>query len=229
MSAPQRRDRDTELVPRRENNLGQQMRRKGEATRLNLMHATLELLADHSPMSLSVHGIARQASTSPGTFYIYFKSVKEVIFALVESLNDRYLRDVLPTVQKKWTAPYEPQVREFVLAYFAFCTEHRRLLAVRNLEADLGDTEFISQRIDMARPVVDALCDRFREAAPRRSVRRSQPWAQAVVCCGAIEEMFSYPSEAYRPDVPIQPDDVVQAQVNIICGLLERGGGKSGG
>ena len=209
-------------LARRENKLGQTIRLKGAATERNLMQATLRLLKDHSPLDLSVYRIAREAGTSPATFYNYFKSVKEVILALVQTLHEPYVCDVLPTLQEPWQDAIEDHVRRFVLAYFAFWDKHRRLLAVRNLEADLGDQEFIDQRIDMAQPVVDALCERFRSTGSRKKVPRAQAWAQAVVCCAAMEEMFSYPPEAYRSDVPATPDDVVEAQISIIVGLLQR-------
>lgn len=206
---------------RRENKLGQTIRVKGAATERNLMEATLNLLKDQSPLDLSVHSIAREAGTSPATFYNYFKSVREVILALVETLREQYLRDVLPTLQGPWQDAIEDHVREFVFAYFAFWDKHRRLLAVRNLEADLGDQEFIDSRIEMAQPVVDALCERIRKTGSRK-MPKAQAWAQAVVCCAAMEEMFSFPREAYRSDTPATPQDVVEAQISIIVGLLQR-------
>lgn len=208
----------------RQNKLGQGIRPKGEATRQNLMHATLRLLTDQSPLALSVHSIARAAGTSPATFYVYFKSVREVILALVETLREPYLRDVLPTVQTPWPGASEAHVRKFVLAYFTFWDQNRRLLAVRNLEADLGDDEFIRYRVDMSLPVVNALADRILDAPDHRKMPRSRAWAEAVVCCAALEEMFSYAPEAYRAfDSPATPEDVVQAQINVICGLLVSG------
>jgi AcrR family transcriptional regulator len=211
---------------RRANKLGQTIRVKGAATERNLMQATLFLLKDHSPLDLSVHRIAREAGTSPATFYNYFKSVREVILALVDTLREPYLRDVLPTLKGPWPDAIEDHVRRFVLAYFTFWDEHRRLLAVRNLEADLGDQDFIDSRVEMAQPVVDALCERFRGTGSRKKVPKAQAWAQAVVCCAAMEEMFSYPPEAYRSDTPATPEDIVEAQISIIVGVLQRNPGK---
>jgi AcrR family transcriptional regulator len=151
---------------------------------------------------------------------VYFKTVKEVVLALVDTLRESYLEQVLPAVDTSWDGDAEQHVRRFVLAYFGFWNRHRRLLVVRNLEADLGDEEFVNQRIDMSLPVVEALAGRIREHQPATSP--AQAWAQAVVCCAALEEMFSYPPEAYRSDIPATPDDVVQAQITVICGVLQR-------
>lgn len=223
MSISEERNADAPVEgARRANKLGQRMRPKGAATERNLMQATLSLLKEQSPLDLSVHRIAREAGTSPATFYIYFKSVREVILALVDTLHEPYLRDVLPTLQGPWHDASETHVRRFVLAYFAFWDEHRRLLAVRNLEADLGDKEFLDRRIDMSMPVVDALCERIRDTGSRRTMPRAQAWAQAVVCCAAMEEMFSFPREAYRSDTPATPQDVVEAQISVIVSLLQR-------
>jgi AcrR family transcriptional regulator len=227
VSISQERNADAPVEgARRANKLGQTIRLKGAATERNLMQATLILLKDQSPLDLSVHRIAREAGTSPATFYNYFKSVREVILALVDTLREPYLRDVLPTLQGSWPDAIEDHVRRFVLAYFAFWDKHRRLLAVRNLEADLGDQEFIDRRIDMAQPVVDALAERIRKnTGSRKKIAKAQAWAQAVVCCAAMEEMFSYPPEAYRSDVPATPEDVVEAQISIIVSLLQRNQG----
>lgn len=221
MSAPQsdKADNAPDAV-RRENKLGQGIRPKGAATERNLIQATLSLLQAQSPLDVSVHAIAREAGISPATFYVYFKSVREVILALVDTLPAPYLRDVLPTLTGTWRGPSEVHVRRFVLAYAAFWDEHRRLLAVRNLEADLGDPDFVNRRIDMSLPVIEALADRIRNGSSTSGMTRSQAWAQAVVCCAALEEMFSYPPEAYRSDVPATPDDVIQAQTTVIAGLL---------
>jgi AcrR family transcriptional regulator len=219
-----RSEGDTVERVQRQNKLGQGISPKGEATRLNLMTATLQLLTDQSPLALSVHSIAREAGTSPATFYVYFKSVREVILALVETLRAPYLRDVLPTVETAWHGGSEDHVRAFVLAYFTFWDQNRRLLAVRNLEADLGDEEFISYRVDMSLPVVDALADRILDTPSHQAMPRSQAWAEAVVCCAALEEMFSYAPEAYRAfNSPATPEDVVNAQISVICGLLGNG------
>lgn len=222
MPTAPRAGQETVELGRRHNKLGQGIRPKGEATRRNLMQATLDLLRNQSPLDVSVHSIAREAGTSPATFYVYFKSVKEVILALVETLREPYLRDVLPTAQTSWHRETEEHVRRFVLAYSRFWDQHRRLLAVRNLEADLGDEAFVHYRVDMSLPVVDALCDRIRDRPSHRAMPKSQAWAQAVVCCAALEEMFSYPPEAYRSfNSPATPEEVVQAQISMICGLLE--------
>ncbi len=191
---------------------------KGNATEQKLMQATAELLEQQSPLSLSVQDIARQAGTSSATFYVYFKSVKEVLLAVVQTLQQPFLDQVLPTVATTWPDDLKVPVGQFVAAYSAFWNRHRRILAVRNLEADLGDQAFVDQRIDMSLPVVDALAKRISDRHPR--LAPTQAWAQAVVCAAALEEMFSYPPQAYRSDVPVTPDDVIAAEIAVITAVL---------
>ncbi len=55
---------------------------RGRQTRQRLLDATVELLATTSWRSVKVTDIARQAQTSPATFYQYFANVEQAIQVL---------------------------------------------------------------------------------------------------------------------------------------------------
>jgi AcrR family transcriptional regulator len=207
---------------KRRNKLGQEIRERGATTRRGLLEATNRLLSRQSPLELSVHAIAREAGSSPATFYVYFTDVKDAIFALVEATGDEFTARVLPPLQGPWQSGQTPErVKTFVEAYYAFWKQHRRLLAVRNLESDLGDQRFANHRIDLAMPILGALTERILEArGPGNGLSRPDAWAHAVLCCASMEEMFSYPPQAYRADQPITVDHLVRAEIEIICRIL---------
>src|ERR1039457_920870 len=60
--------------------------RRGRATRDRLLSCTAELLTQTPWRSIKVIDIARQAGTSPATFYQYFENVEAVITVLAEEL-----------------------------------------------------------------------------------------------------------------------------------------------
>ena len=72
--------------------------RRGRATRDRLTACTLGMLEDTSYRDLKVVDIAREAGTSPATFYQYFPDVESAILALAEDMatdgNDRLTRIV---------------------------------------------------------------------------------------------------------------------------------------
>ncbi|MHB8329067.1 MAG: TetR/AcrR family transcriptional regulator, partial [Acidimicrobiales bacterium] len=62
--------------------------RRGRATRQRLLQCTAELLATTPWRSIKVIDIARQAGTSPATFYQYFENVEQAILVLAEELME---------------------------------------------------------------------------------------------------------------------------------------------
>jgi AcrR family transcriptional regulator len=60
--------------------------RRGRATRQRLLECTTELLVATPWRSIKVIDIARQAGTSPATFYQYFENVEAAITVLAEEL-----------------------------------------------------------------------------------------------------------------------------------------------
>ena len=60
--------------------------RRGLATRTRLLECTAELLAATPWRSIKVIDIARQAGTSPATFYQYFENVEQAILVMAEEL-----------------------------------------------------------------------------------------------------------------------------------------------
>src|ERR1700728_3684938 len=62
---------------------------RGLQTRQRLLDATVELLSATSWRSVKVTDIAREAGTSPATFYQYFANVEEVIRVLAEGMVEQ--------------------------------------------------------------------------------------------------------------------------------------------
>jgi AcrR family transcriptional regulator len=78
-------DDDAELIATTD---GRVPGRRGLATRQRLLECTAELLVATPWRSIKVIDIARQAGTSPATFYQYFENVEAAITVLAEELVD---------------------------------------------------------------------------------------------------------------------------------------------
>src|SRR5271155_3452411 len=77
--------------------------RRGLATRTRLLECTAELLATTAWRSIKVIDIARQAGTSPATFYQYFENVEQAILVLAEELMEGAAL-LAELVDGNWTA-----------------------------------------------------------------------------------------------------------------------------
>jgi len=207
---------------KRTNKLGQEIRERGAGTRKKVMQATHKLLQKHSPLQITVHAIAKAAGLSPATFYVYFTDVKDVILALCADTH----ADIAPIVkllEGPWPAKEIVQrVKKFVNAYYNFWDQHRRLLAVRDLEAALDDKRFEDERIRTVSPILIALARRICDSRqPPDTVSYKDAWAEAVVCCAAMDMLFVYSTQAYRRrGTPINVDHVLRAEIEIISRLL---------
>src|SRR5271169_3390614 len=62
--------------------------RRGRATRQRLLGSTTTLIESTPWRSIKVIDIAREAGTSPATFYQYFENVEAAITVLAEELVD---------------------------------------------------------------------------------------------------------------------------------------------
>src|SRR5215212_1090174 len=60
--------------------------RRGRATRQRLLDQTAEMLKSASYRDVKVVDIAREAGTSPATFYQYFPDVESAILVLAEEM-----------------------------------------------------------------------------------------------------------------------------------------------
>ncbi len=63
---------------------GRQLRRRGQRTRQGLLDSGMQLLADRGYHAVRVEDIVRSASTSHGTFYLYFANKEDLFRALAE-------------------------------------------------------------------------------------------------------------------------------------------------
>ncbi len=109
---------------------------------------------------LKVVDIARQAGTSPATFYQYFPDVEAAILVLAEEMAQQIpeLGAMVQTRSWKGRAGYDTAAA-LVDAFMAFWETHRAVLRVVDLATAEGDDRFRKIRSQLLNPLTRALAD----------------------------------------------------------------------
>lgn len=167
--------------------------RRGLATRQKLLEHTQELLAESSYRELKVIDIAREAGTSPATFYQYFPDVEEAILVLAtEAAHDGEVLTEIATAGP-WTgaAGYETAER-LVAAFFEFWGSHSSVLRVVDLATAQGDDRFRQIRVRLLNEIATALAQVNRHFVTKKKAPAGlDPMAQA----GVVVSMLAHVSD----------------------------------
>lgn len=165
-------------------------------TRDRLLDATRELLSERSVRDISVVEIARRASTSPATFYQYFKDVSDVTLQLADAAAGE-MPGVLVHIQGNWRGRRGlDTARSVVRSFVDHWDAHRSVLLVRNLFADEGDRRFMKVRRRALSPVIEELGSKIRENQERGRIQSElHPAAAAAAMASILERLSAYHRE----------------------------------
>jgi AcrR family transcriptional regulator len=122
--------------------------RRGRATRQRLLDYTAEMLRTTSYRDLKVIDIAREAGTSPATFYQYFGDVEAAILVLGQEMavDSERLVQIVRVSDWRGKAGWDTALA-FADAFIDFWNQHRSVLRVVELSTDEGDRRFRSVRV----------------------------------------------------------------------------------
>ena len=181
--------------------------RRGQATRTRLLECTAEMLATTSFREVKVIDIAREAQTSPATFYQYFPDVEAAILVLAEDMAAETAELVEVVRNGAWDTDRAFETA-LVLAdrFLEFWERHRSLLRVVELAGSEGDTRFATLRSGMLRPVTVAL-----------AAVTDRPDAEPMAAC--LVAMLANVA-AHRPGFEqsgITMGDARQAMARLVC------------
>lgn len=133
--------------------------RRGRATRARLLECTGEMLRTRSYRDLKVVDIAREAGTSPATFYQYFPDVESAILVLADdmvSTGVEQFADLVRASSWRGRAGYE-SADALAGTMLSFWEEHQPLLRVIDLATEEGDRRFANIRIHLLNDLNNAL------------------------------------------------------------------------
>jgi AcrR family transcriptional regulator len=165
--------------------------RRGLATRQKLLACTEELLRSSSFRELTVTDIAKEAGTSPATFYQYFPDVEAAIAVLAEDLStegSELLPDVVRSGSWRGKAGYETALR-LVDGFLDLWERHRSVLRVIDLATDEGDRRFHNIRTHLLNQVTVALADVIRR---ERDAGRHPADLDPMASAGVLTAMLAH-------------------------------------
>ena len=169
--------------------------RRGLATRQRLLDHTRALLETTAYRDLKVVDIAREAGTSPATFYQYFPDAEAALLALADGLvGEGRERLTRPLRVANWDGRGAYAACERVAASFLeFWTDHSALMAVIDLIALQGDERFRDVRTQVVSPFVLAAAEVITEQQARGNVPEDlDPISTAVVLVSMLAHVAAH-------------------------------------
>ena len=179
--------------------------RRGQQTRQQLLASTSRLLGETSYRDLKVVDIARDAGTSPATFYQYFGDVEQAIQALARDVVEQahVLYDTVD--EHDWSSKKRRREAALALgdAFLEFWDAHEPIMRVVNLAIVEGDRDFRRIRNDLLAPVVDRLAELIEQ---HRSARASgtSPRADAAVTVSTMVHVAEHHPRLRVYGIPVE-------------------------
>jgi AcrR family transcriptional regulator len=164
--------------------------RRGRATRQRLLECTRDMLTTSTYRDVKVIDIARDAGTSPATFYQYFADVEAAVLVLAEEMaqQGQHLTEII--TDGSWAGPDAIATSlELVDAILEFWDRHRPVLRVMDLATDEGDGRFQKIRVRLLNDITNALADVTRRSQAAGGVPKGlDPMAVA----GSLVSMLAH-------------------------------------
>lgn len=191
--------------------------RRGLATRQRLLECTRTLLETTSYRELRVVDIAREAGTSPATFYQYFPDIEAALLALADVLigegSERLTR---PLREADWhgRAAYEA-CDQVARCFLEFWADHSAVMAVIDLVALQGDPRFRDVRTEVVSPFTLSAAELISAQQAEGNVPADvDPIATAVVLVSMLAHVAAHQE---RLDVAsVRREKVIRAMSRMI-------------
>ncbi|HUI03769.1 MAG TPA: TetR family transcriptional regulator [Acidimicrobiales bacterium] len=166
--------------------------RRGLATRTRLLECTAELLSTTAWRSIKVIDIARQAGTSPATFYQYFENVEQAILVMAEELMQG-AGTLAELVDGDWSedASWET-ARRVVGGFMAYWETNRAVFRVVELATEEGDLRFQGLRVRALNAVTVTLARVIASGGPGRSPAGSDAMAVAATLISMLAHVAAH-------------------------------------
>jgi AcrR family transcriptional regulator len=169
---------------------------RGRQTRQRLLQATVDLLSTTSWRSVKVTDIARQARTSPATFYQYFGNVEQAIRVLAEGMVDE-AAELAELVGGDWSEESSWETALVVTeGFLSYWEDNRALFRVVDLATEEGDAQLRGIRVRALNAVTVALAQVIAAVSPAAggvpgATTSSPAGADPMAVAGSLVAMFA--------------------------------------
>ncbi|MFP5255788.1 MAG: TetR family transcriptional regulator [Acidimicrobiia bacterium] len=168
--------------------------RRGRATRQRLLECTAAMLTTTAYRDVKVIDIAREAGTSPATFYRYFADVEAAVLVLAEevALEGAHLSTIV--TDGDWDEAGAPRTAaSLVEGILRFWDDNRPVLRVMDLATDEGDDRFRKIRVGFLNDITKALAEVAQAAVvDRRLPKGTDPMATAGVLVSMLAHVAAH-------------------------------------
>jgi AcrR family transcriptional regulator len=166
--------------------------RRGQATRRRLLECTAQLLETTPWRSIKVIDIARQAGTSPATFYQYFENVEQAILVLAGELTEG-AGQLASLVDGDWSeeAGWDTALR-VVQGFMDYWEANRAVFRVVELATEEGDLRFRGLRVRALNAVTVTLARVIAGAAPEGSPAGGDPMTVAATLISMLAHVAAH-------------------------------------
>ncbi len=166
--------------------------RRGRATRERLLGCTADLLTSTPWRSIKVIDIARQAGTSPATFYQYFENVEQAILVLAEELMEGAAL-LAELVDGDWTEDASWGTASAVVTGFMdYWEANRSVFRVVELATEEGDLRFQGLRVRALNAVTVTLARVIGAGGAGASPAGSDPMAVAATLISMLAHVAAH-------------------------------------
>jgi AcrR family transcriptional regulator len=175
-----------------------------------LLDATTTRLDSHGVRDLRVVDIAREAGTSPATFYQYFRDVEDAVLALAVEVGEE-VAPLAALLAEPWRGDAGlASARTLVDGFLDYWDRHRAILRTRNLAAQEGDPRFRDARNRANAPFLDGFARQVRDARARGLA----PLAASAALVALIERMAQFHADLEPLGIPRA--DLVETTARIL-------------
>ncbi len=151
------------------------------------------MLQSTSYRDLKVIDIAREAGTSPATFYQYFPDVEAAILALAEDMAKDGHRLTSLIRESSWKGRDGlATATQLCDAFLEFWDEYRSILRVMDLATEEGDRRFHQIRTRLLNEVNVALADTIGHFQDGRTRRDIDPTATAAILVSMLAHVAAH-------------------------------------
>jgi AcrR family transcriptional regulator len=166
--------------------------RRGRATRQKLLDCTAAMLGTGSYRDLKVVDIAREAGTSPATFYQYFADVEAAVYVLAEEMTQQGHKFAEMVQQNRWKgrSGYDGALH-LADEFLAFWDQHRSVLRVVDLATNEGDNRFANIRTRLLNDFNNALAEAI---AQMKQAGRHPADVEPLATAGVLVAMLAHVS-----------------------------------
>jgi AcrR family transcriptional regulator len=195
-----------------------------EKRREELLKAATRVFAKRGYRAASISDIIAAAGAARGTFYLYFRSKQDILFAVIDDLREQQKAFIAQLSEQEGSATHanpREQARQGFLAWLRFYDQRRDGLKILLREANLIDASLEQKRAEVRRGIVEYLSKRIRSRQGAGLYQRNiSPEIASHCLIGILDEIaLTYLQKGRRPDLQWLAEQCVSFELD---GLLRR-------